>query len=161
MEVLSRVVEENKQQVDDERPETVWLQCLKCQTEFCRSVTESDSSLSHLDELRNDRKHMALTVIKIIIFRSWARPWKHRRTYSPARIFQGVVQTHATPSTLLISITAITIILAWLACGCRHRIVIKHNILLSHNSWDYTSWLILVVSLANIIYFNFFGSWFI
>uniref|UniRef100_A0A8C1IC69 Serine/threonine-protein kinase 11-interacting protein n=1 Tax=Cyprinus carpio TaxID=7962 RepID=A0A8C1IC69_CYPCA len=43
VEVLSRVVEENKQQVDDERPETVWLQCLKCQTEFCRSVTESDS----------------------------------------------------------------------------------------------------------------------
>ncbi|XP_073708377.1 serine/threonine-protein kinase 11-interacting protein [Garra rufa] len=55
VEVLSRIVEENKQQVDEERPETVWLQCLKCQTEFCQPATESDSSLSHLDELRNDR----------------------------------------------------------------------------------------------------------
>uniref|UniRef100_A0A9J8CRU7 Serine/threonine-protein kinase 11-interacting protein n=1 Tax=Cyprinus carpio carpio TaxID=630221 RepID=A0A9J8CRU7_CYPCA len=36
LEVLSRVVEENKQQVYEERPETVWLQCLKCQTEFCQ-----------------------------------------------------------------------------------------------------------------------------
>ncbi|CAM4622637.1 unnamed protein product [Leuciscus chuanchicus] len=53
-EVLSRVVEENKQQVDEERPETVWLQCLKCQAEFCQPATESDNSLSHLDELRND-----------------------------------------------------------------------------------------------------------
>ncbi|XP_016398434.1 serine/threonine-protein kinase 11-interacting protein-like isoform X2 [Sinocyclocheilus rhinocerous] len=52
LEVLSRVVEENKQQVDEERPETVWLQCLKCQT---GTATESDSSLSNLDELRNDR----------------------------------------------------------------------------------------------------------
>ncbi|XP_016129125.1 serine/threonine-protein kinase 11-interacting protein isoform X6 [Sinocyclocheilus grahami] len=55
LEVLSRVVEENKQQVDEERPETVWLQCLKCQTEFYKPATESDSSLSNLDELRNDR----------------------------------------------------------------------------------------------------------
>ncbi|XP_016308710.1 serine/threonine-protein kinase 11-interacting protein-like [Sinocyclocheilus anshuiensis] len=55
VEVLSRVVEENKQQLDEERPETVWLQCLKCQTEFCQPATEFDSSLSHLDELRNDR----------------------------------------------------------------------------------------------------------
>uniref|UniRef100_A0A673G719 Serine/threonine-protein kinase 11-interacting protein n=1 Tax=Sinocyclocheilus rhinocerous TaxID=307959 RepID=A0A673G719_9TELE len=47
LEVLSRVVEENKQQVDEERPETVWLQCLKCQT---GTATESDSSLSNLDE---------------------------------------------------------------------------------------------------------------
>ncbi|XP_043097589.1 serine/threonine-protein kinase 11-interacting protein isoform X2 [Puntigrus tetrazona] len=54
LEVLLRVVEENKQQVAEERPETVWLQCLKCQTEFCHPATESDSSLSHLDELRND-----------------------------------------------------------------------------------------------------------
>ncbi|KAK7144517.1 hypothetical protein R3I94_010821 [Phoxinus phoxinus] len=53
-EVLSRVVEENKQQVDEERPETVWLQCLKCQAEFCQPATESENSLSHLDELRND-----------------------------------------------------------------------------------------------------------
>ncbi|KAG1960310.1 serine/threonine-protein kinase 11-interacting protein [Pimephales promelas] len=53
-EVLSRVVEENKQQVDEERPETVWLQCLKCQAEFCQPATESDNSLSHLDELKND-----------------------------------------------------------------------------------------------------------
>lgn len=67
MEVLSRVMEENKQQVDEERPETVWLQCLKCQTEFYQPATESDSSLSHLDELRNDCKHMALTIKKIII----------------------------------------------------------------------------------------------
>uniref|UniRef100_A0A672M4F6 Serine/threonine-protein kinase 11-interacting protein n=1 Tax=Sinocyclocheilus grahami TaxID=75366 RepID=A0A672M4F6_SINGR len=42
LEVLSRVVEENKQQVDEERPETVWLQCLKCQTEFYKPATESD-----------------------------------------------------------------------------------------------------------------------
>ncbi|XP_016382184.1 serine/threonine-protein kinase 11-interacting protein-like isoform X3 [Sinocyclocheilus rhinocerous] len=55
VEVLSKVVEENKQQLDEERPETVWLQCLKCQTEFCQPATEFDSSLSHLDELRNDR----------------------------------------------------------------------------------------------------------
>ncbi|KAK2889030.1 hypothetical protein Q8A67_014405 [Cirrhinus molitorella] len=54
-EVLSRIVEENNQQVDEERSETVWLQCLKCQTEFCQPATESDSSLSHLNELRNDR----------------------------------------------------------------------------------------------------------
>ncbi|XP_048056843.1 serine/threonine-protein kinase 11-interacting protein [Megalobrama amblycephala] len=53
-EVLSRFVEENKRQVDEERPETVWLQCLKCQAEFCQPATESDSSLSHLDEPRND-----------------------------------------------------------------------------------------------------------
>ncbi|XP_077055298.1 serine/threonine-protein kinase 11-interacting protein [Siphateles boraxobius] len=53
-EVLSRVVEENKQQVDEEGPETVWLQCLKCQAEFCQPATESDNSLSHLEELRND-----------------------------------------------------------------------------------------------------------
>lgn len=70
MEVLSRVVEENKQQVDKERPETVWLQCLNCQTEFCQPATESDSSLSRLDEIRNDCKHMALTIKKIIIFLS-------------------------------------------------------------------------------------------
>uniref|UniRef100_A0A671LIT8 Serine/threonine-protein kinase 11-interacting protein n=1 Tax=Sinocyclocheilus anshuiensis TaxID=1608454 RepID=A0A671LIT8_9TELE len=44
VEVLSRVVEENKQQLDEERPETVWLQCLKCQTEFCQPATEFDSS---------------------------------------------------------------------------------------------------------------------
>uniref|UniRef100_A0A672KNF0 Serine/threonine-protein kinase 11-interacting protein n=1 Tax=Sinocyclocheilus grahami TaxID=75366 RepID=A0A672KNF0_SINGR len=77
VEVLSRVVEENKQQLDEERPETVWLQCLKCQTEFCQPPTEFDSSLSHLDELRNDRKHMALTVIKIIIFLECYLEW-HR-----------------------------------------------------------------------------------
>ncbi|XP_056315714.1 serine/threonine-protein kinase 11-interacting protein [Danio aesculapii] len=54
-EVLSRVVEENKQQVDDERPETVWLQCLKCQAEFCQPATESDNSLNHLDEQGNNK----------------------------------------------------------------------------------------------------------
>jgi len=63
-EVLSRVVEENKQQVDEERPETVWLQCLKCQAEFCQPATESDNSLSHLDELKNDSKDMALKIKK-------------------------------------------------------------------------------------------------
>lgn len=67
-EVLSRVVEENKQQVDEERPETVWLQCLKCQAEFYQPATESDNSLSHLDELRNDSKDMALKIKKSIFF---------------------------------------------------------------------------------------------
>lgn len=63
-EVLSRFVEENKRQEDEEKPETVWLQCLKCQAEFCQPATESDSSLSHLDEPRNDSKDMALKIKK-------------------------------------------------------------------------------------------------
>ncbi|NP_956582.2 serine/threonine-protein kinase 11-interacting protein [Danio rerio] len=54
-EVLLRVVEENKQQVDDERPETIWLQCLKCQAEFCQPANESDNCLNHLDEQGNNK----------------------------------------------------------------------------------------------------------
>ncbi|XP_056607619.1 serine/threonine-protein kinase 11-interacting protein isoform X2 [Triplophysa dalaica] len=53
-EVLSKVAEENNEQAYDEMPETVRLQCLKCQTEFCQPATESEVSLHHLDEARND-----------------------------------------------------------------------------------------------------------
>uniref|UniRef100_A0A8C2G5Q5 Serine/threonine-protein kinase 11-interacting protein n=1 Tax=Cyprinus carpio TaxID=7962 RepID=A0A8C2G5Q5_CYPCA len=56
LEVLSRVVEENKQQVYEERPETVWLQCLKCQTEFCQPATESDSIEYDRDFAKKQRK---------------------------------------------------------------------------------------------------------
>lgn len=53
-EFLSKVAEENNQQAYDEQPETVRLQCLKCQTEFCQLAAESEVSLHHLDEPRNN-----------------------------------------------------------------------------------------------------------
>lgn len=52
-EVLSKIAYENNQQMYDYRPETVRIQCLKCQTEFCQPTTKSDISLHHLDEPRN------------------------------------------------------------------------------------------------------------
>ncbi|XP_051568530.1 serine/threonine-protein kinase 11-interacting protein isoform X1 [Myxocyprinus asiaticus] len=53
-EVLSRVAEENELQVKEEKPEMVRLQCLKCQSEFCRPAAGSEISFNDLDEPRND-----------------------------------------------------------------------------------------------------------
>ncbi|TRY90331.1 hypothetical protein DNTS_015226 [Danionella cerebrum] len=52
--VLSRILEENKQKLQEGRPETVWLQCLKCRAEFCQPASDSNSLESQLDEQRNE-----------------------------------------------------------------------------------------------------------
>ncbi|XP_036426448.1 serine/threonine-protein kinase 11-interacting protein isoform X3 [Colossoma macropomum] len=58
-EVLSRVVEENKRQVEEGKPQGMRLQCLKCRAEFSQPAVESlASTLSqgHQDEIGSERE---------------------------------------------------------------------------------------------------------
>ncbi|XP_066522181.1 serine/threonine-protein kinase 11-interacting protein isoform X2 [Hoplias malabaricus] len=62
-EVLSRVVEENKRQVEEGKPQGVRLQCLKCRTEFfqpaaeilARAFSEPDGCQGHRDEIGSEK----------------------------------------------------------------------------------------------------------
>ncbi|KAI4900844.1 hypothetical protein NFI96_018189 [Prochilodus magdalenae] len=66
-EVLSKVAEENKRQVEEDKQQGVQLQCLKCRTEFSQpavkilgiALPEPDSSHGLQDEMGSEREHGA------------------------------------------------------------------------------------------------------